>query len=92
MPTMLDGPRRPPASGGKARSLVIFLHGYGSDGHDLIELAPPLSRALPNAAFAGAQRTGGAVRGNGWFGVSVVWAIEAARAFARMAPIRPPCR
>lgn len=49
--TQLDGPRQDPAAGGKADSLVIFLHGVGADGHDLIGLAPMLSQALPNTAF-----------------------------------------
>ena len=40
MTLFLDGPRMPPARGGKPDSLVIFLHGYGSNGADLISLAP----------------------------------------------------
>jgi phospholipase/carboxylesterase len=47
----LDGPRRPPAAGGKPASLVILLHGLGSDGDDLIALAPYWSRSLPHTAF-----------------------------------------
>lgn len=47
----LTGPRMPPASGAKAEQLVVLLHGYGSDGNDLIGLAPHLGRALPGAAF-----------------------------------------
>ena len=47
----LDGPRRGPASGGPAQSLVIFLHGVGADGADLIGLADPLATVLPNTAF-----------------------------------------
>lgn len=46
----LKGPERPAASG-KPDSLVIFLHGYGADGNDLIGLADPLSQHLPNTAF-----------------------------------------
>jgi phospholipase/carboxylesterase len=49
--TTLDGPRRPPASGGPARDLVILLHGLGADGTDLIGLVPALSQILPDAAF-----------------------------------------
>ena len=30
---------------------VVFLHGYGADGHDLINLAPVFAAALPNTAF-----------------------------------------
>ena len=47
----LDGPRRPPAAGGAPTSLVIFAHGYGSNGDDLISLAPVLARVLPHTAF-----------------------------------------
>ena len=43
--------RRPPAAGGKASNLVVFLHGYGADGKDLIDLANPFSMAMPNASF-----------------------------------------
>jgi phospholipase/carboxylesterase len=49
--TQIDGPRMPPAAGGKAHSLVIFLHGYGSNGEDLISLAPYWSKLLPNTQF-----------------------------------------
>jgi phospholipase/carboxylesterase len=48
--TTLTGPERPAASG-KADSLVIFLHGYGADGEDLIGLAAPLAPHLPNTRF-----------------------------------------
>lgn len=46
----LDGPRHG-ASAGAARTLVVFLHGLGADGNDLISLAPLLGQALPEAAF-----------------------------------------
>jgi phospholipase/carboxylesterase len=48
---MLDGPRLAPASGAKPRSLVVLLHGYGSNGDDLISLAPLVQHLLPDAAF-----------------------------------------
>lgn len=40
-----------PASGGKPKQVVILLHGYGSNGQDLISLAPYLNRTLPDAVF-----------------------------------------
>ena len=43
--------RRPPAAGGKSSNLVVFLHGYGADGKDLIDLANPFAMAMPNASF-----------------------------------------
>jgi phospholipase/carboxylesterase len=48
--TTLSGPERPAASG-RADSLVVFLHGYGADGNDLIGLAEPLAPHLPNTRF-----------------------------------------
>jgi phospholipase/carboxylesterase len=47
----LEGPRVAPKAGGKPDSLVIFLHGYGADGNDLIGLAPYWADALPHTAF-----------------------------------------
>lgn len=40
-----------PASGKKARELVILLHGLGANGQDLIGLAPYFAKALPDAVF-----------------------------------------
>ena len=36
---------------GKAKHLVIFVHGYGADGADLLGLADPLAQHLPDTAF-----------------------------------------
>jgi phospholipase/carboxylesterase len=36
---------------GQAKSLVIFLHGYGADGSDLLGLADVLAPQLPGTAF-----------------------------------------
>lgn len=49
--TALNGPRVSPAAGGPPRRLVIFAHGYGSNGDDLIGLAPVFQQVLPDAAF-----------------------------------------
>jgi phospholipase/carboxylesterase len=51
MTVFLDGPRMPPARGGKPDCLVVLLHGYGSNGADLISLAPYWAKALPGALF-----------------------------------------
>ena len=50
MTATLSGPRREAASG-TATSLVIFLHGYGADGADLLGLAAPLAEHLPDTLF-----------------------------------------
>src|SRR6188768_3274709 len=46
----LDGPRLEPRSG-RARQLIVFLHGYGADGNDLIEIGRAWQPVMPNAAF-----------------------------------------
>jgi phospholipase/carboxylesterase len=48
---VIDGPRLAPAAGGKPNLLVVLLHGYGSNGADLISLAPYWAKQLPGAAF-----------------------------------------
>lgn len=48
---LLSGPESQPASGGKPDSLIVFLHGLGSDGQDLISLAPFFAPQLPGAHF-----------------------------------------
>ena len=47
---MLTGPSLE-ATSGKADSLVIFCHGYGSNGDDLITLGKNWQVILPNTAF-----------------------------------------
>jgi phospholipase/carboxylesterase len=42
---------RKAARSGEATSLVIFLHGYGADGADLLGLADPLAPHLPGTVF-----------------------------------------
>ena len=67
---VLDGPRVAPAAGGAARRLVVFAHGYGSNGEDLIGLAPYLAQLLPDAAFAAPdapQPVPGFPAGRQWF-------------------------
>jgi phospholipase/carboxylesterase len=46
----IDGPRLDPVSG-PAQQLVVFLHGYGADGNDLIALGKQWQALLPQAAF-----------------------------------------
>lgn len=40
-----------PANGEKPEKVVLMLHGYGSNGQDLISLAPHLAEAAQNAIF-----------------------------------------
>lgn len=54
---MIEGPRLD-ARSGRATSLVVFLHGYGADGNDLIAIGREWSRQLPNTAFASPHAPG----------------------------------
>ena len=69
MAAELDGPRIAPRSG-PARQLVVFLHGYGADGNDLIELGKAWQNLLPHAAFVSPHAPrpcGQAPMGREWF-------------------------
>lgn len=48
MTRQLKSKRKGPA---KASSVVVFLHGYGADGADLLGLDDPLAPHLPDTAF-----------------------------------------
>ncbi len=72
MPAELDGPRLAPRSG-PARQLVVFLHGYGADGNDLIEIGRAWQQYLPQAAFASPhapEPCGQAPIGRQWFALT----------------------
>jgi phospholipase/carboxylesterase len=65
----LTGPRIAPHSG-KAKQLVVFLHGYGADGNDLIALGQEWQSILPDTAFASPnapEPCAGAPMGRQWF-------------------------
>ena len=51
MAITLSGPMLAPANGGPPDAAAVLLHGYGSDGHDLIALAPHWQGLLPGALF-----------------------------------------
>ena len=70
--TMLDGPRLPPRSGA-ARHLVVFLHGYGADGNDLLDIGRQWQALLPETAFVSPhapEPCAGAPYGRQWFGLT----------------------
>jgi len=72
MAVELDGPRLAPRSG-SARQLVVFLHGYGANGDDLIEVGRVWQPLLPQAAFVSPhapEPCPGAPGGRQWFGLT----------------------
>jgi len=72
MAAELNGPRLEPRSGA-ARQLVVFLHGYGADGNDLIEIGRAWQGLLPQAAFVSPhapEPCGQAPTGRQWFALT----------------------
>ncbi|MEZ5779542.1 MAG: prolyl oligopeptidase family serine peptidase [Paracoccaceae bacterium] len=62
------------ARSGAARSMVVFLHGYGADGADLLGLADPLAPHLPDTVFVAPdapEPCAGNPFGRQWF--SIPW-------------------
>mgnify|MGYP001181156212 FL=1 len=47
---VLESARKAQKSG-KVRNLVVFVHGYGADGNDLLSLADPLAEHMPDTVF-----------------------------------------
>ena len=48
---MITGPIIEPSSGNQPKQVVIFVHGYGADGNDLIGLANYFKGNLPDTVF-----------------------------------------
>ena len=72
MAVTLDGPRLGPRSG-TAGQLVVFLHGYGADGNDLIDIGRMWQNELPDAAFVSPhapEPCGMAPIGRQWFALT----------------------
>ncbi len=69
MTRVLNSERRAPVSG-ETRSAVVFLHGYGANGADLLGLADPLGEHLPDTLFVAPdapEACAGAPMGFQWF-------------------------
>lgn len=69
MTRVLSAERKEPVSG-TTRSVVVFLHGYGANGADLLGLADPIGEHLPDTLFVAPdapERCAGAPMGYQWF-------------------------
>ena len=78
----LSGPEAEPASGGPAKQLIVFVHGYGADGNDLFSLSQYFARVAPDAAFISPNapyRCAGAPFGYQWYDV---WMQDPAESLA----------
>jgi phospholipase/carboxylesterase len=69
MTRVLTAGRKEPQSG-DTRSAVVFLHGYGANGADLLGLADPLAEHLPDTLFVAPdapENCAGSHLGYQWF-------------------------
>ena len=69
MTRALTAGRKEPASG-EVRAAVVFLHGYGANGADLLGLADPLAEHMPDTLFLSPdapEACAGAPMGYQWF-------------------------
>lgn len=74
---------------GKAKSVVVFVHGYGADGADLLGLADPLAPHLPQTAFYAPdapEPCAGNPFGRQWF--SIPWLDGSSEADSRAGLLR----
>ena len=88
MSISLNGPRLP--ARGKTDRLIIFCHGYGADGNDLIGLGSEWQRLMPTAAFVSPnapQPCAGAPMGYQWFPITRMDPAEMMRGVESAAPI-----
>jgi phospholipase/carboxylesterase len=85
----IDGPRLEPANG-PAQQLVVFLHGYGADGNDLIALGKQWQALLPQATFVSPNAPQPCDNAPGryqWFALARIDPSETQRGTESAAPI-----
>jgi phospholipase/carboxylesterase len=89
MAATINGPRID-AKNGKAKQLVVFLHGYGADGNDLIEIGRQWRALLPDAAFVAPhapEPCSMSPRGRQWFPLTMRDPDERWRGVVKARPV-----
>lgn len=86
---IVNGSSLPPLSGGSPKQIVLLLHGYGSDGHDMITLASAWQQSLPDALFLAPHAPQRCDGGSGY----QWWGLEALnpQTLAAGAALAAPC-
>ena len=85
----MNGSSLQPLSGSSPKQIVLLLHGFGSNGADLISLAPHWQRKLPDALFLAPnapQRLNNMAAGYQWWPLSAFTPQALASGAASAAP------
>jgi phospholipase/carboxylesterase len=85
----VNGSSLQPASGGRPKQIVLLLHGFGSNGADMIALAPHWQALLPDALFLAPnapQRMGAMAAAYQWWPLSAFTPQALASGAASAAP------
>jgi len=86
---LLDGPRLAPITGSRPDGLVVLVHGYGSNGDDLIALAAIIQPMLQTVAFVAPNapsRLPHMADARQWWPITTFSAAERAAGAAAAAP------
>jgi phospholipase/carboxylesterase len=86
---IVNGSSLQPASGGRPKQIVLLLHGFGSNGADMIALAPHWQALLPDALFLAPnapQRMGAMAAAYQWWPLSAFTPQALASGAASAAP------
>jgi phospholipase/carboxylesterase len=90
MSANLTGPSLLPAAGGNPKRIIVLLHGYGSNGADLLSLAPYWRSALPDTLFVAPnapEQVPGYPGGFQWWGLESFDRASLAAGARRAAPV-----
>jgi phospholipase/carboxylesterase len=84
-----NGASLKPLSGGPPKQIVLLLHGFGSNGADMIEFAPSWQQRLPDALFLAPHAPHRVNFGTGyqWWGLSNLSPQALAAGATQAAPI-----
>lgn len=86
----IDGPRVGPHSGGPVKQIILLLHGYGSNGSDLITFADVWRDVFPDALFLAPNAPEPVPFNYGgyqWFGIDELTSEAMAAGVAGVAPV-----
>jgi phospholipase/carboxylesterase len=88
MSKITNGSSLQPLSGGRPAKIILLLHGFGSNGADLLSLAPAWRQALPDALFLAPNAPERCGMGGGfqWWGLNAFTPQALASGAAGAAP------